>query len=86
MKAHNITLTASNDLSKSMIKLEGHETNVNGVGSAGVGVGTNNHHNHHHLNMASFTNVTNTSYDQPKRTRFSFKTEHLLVIYLFLLF
>ena len=83
MKAHNITLTASNDLSKSMIKLEGHETNVNGGGGGGGGsggAGTNNHHQHPHLNMASFTNVTNTSYDQPKRTRFSFKTEHLLVI------
>ena len=85
MKAHNITLTASNDLSKSMIKLEGHETSVNGGGSGSGGGGTNNHHHHHHLNMASFTNVTNTSYDQPKRTRFSFKTEHLLVIYFYLI-
>lgn len=32
------------------------------------------------LPVASFTNVTNTSYDQPKRTRFSFKTEHLLIL------
>lgn len=36
------------------------------------------------LGMASFANVTNTAYDQPKRTRFSFKSEHLLV-YIFIL-
>lgn len=28
---------------------------------------------------SSFLNVTNTAYDTPKRTRFSFKQEHLLV-------
>lgn len=32
-----------------------------------------------HQPQSSFANVTNTTYDQPKRTRFSFKSEHLLV-------
>lgn len=31
-------------------------------------------------NISSFANVTNTSYDMPKRTRFSFKPEHLVVL------
>ena len=31
----------------------------------------------------SFANVTNITYDTPKRSRFSFKPEHLVVIQVF---
>ncbi len=69
VQAHNISLSASINATTDKQKLAAQQSHS---------VNSDN------LQLASFANVLSTTYDAPKRTRFSFKPEHLVVIALIL--
>lgn len=71
MQAHNITLTTSSNSTTNSALTKAAEKGLKLDVSS--------------FNFPSFANVTNTTYDAPnaKRTRFSFKPEHLVVSCIF---